>query len=194
MKALGICGSPRSKGNTYRLVKAALEPIEAAGVETELVELADLDIRPCRACLECKGKEYCQQDDDFNPVFDKMKAAEAILLGSPVHFGSATANLISLLDRAGYVDRVNKHNFFVRKVGGPIVVARRAGQNFTFAQLNYFFLINEMIVPGSTYWNVAFGCEKGEVHSDAEGLDTVKTLAQNMAWLLRKLHAGAEEK
>jgi len=187
MKALGICGSPRSKGNTYRLVKAALEPIEAAGVETELVELAGLDIRPCRACLECKGKEYCQQDDDFNPVFDKMKAAEAILLGSPVHFGSATANLISLLDRAGYVDRVNKHNFFVRKVGGPIVVARRAGQNFTFAQILLWFMINGMIVPGSTYWNIAFGSKIGEVEKDEEGMATVRAFGENVAWLLKKL-------
>ena len=114
--------------------------------------------------------------------------ADGILVGSPVYFGSATPQTMALLDRVGYVS-VKSSRFLRHKVGAAIVVARRAGQNFTFAQLNYFFLINEMFIPGSTYWNVAFGREKGEVRNDAEGVRTVENLAKNMAHLLRKLHA-----
>ena len=117
--------------------------------------------------------------------------ADGILIGSPVYFGSATPQTMALLDRVGYVAR--KHpQLLRRKVGAAIVVARRAGQNFTLAQLNYFFLISEMIVPGSTYWNMAFGREKGEVRNDAEGMDTVKNLARNMAWLMKRLAVAAD--
>ena len=127
-----------------------------------------------------------QDDPAFDGVLEKFQAADGILVGSPVYFGSATPQVMALLDRVGYVGR--KHRQLLRrKVGAAIVVARRAGQNFTFAQLNYFFLVSEMIVPGSTYWNVAFGREKGEVANDAEGLETVTNLARNMAWLMKKL-------
>jgi multimeric flavodoxin WrbA len=119
-------------------------------------------------------------------MVERFVQSDGILIGSPVYFGSATPQTMALLDRVGYVARAND-NLLRRKVGAAIVVARRAGQNFTFAQLNYFFLISEMIVPGSTYWNCAFGKEKGEVTNDQEGLDTVRRLAQNMAWLMKKL-------
>ena len=134
-----------------------------------------------------------QEDPAFEGILDKFAAADGILIGSPVYFGSATPQIMALLDRVGYVAR--KHpQLLRRKVGAAIVVARRAGQNFTFAQLNYFFLISEMIVPGSTYWNVAFGREKGEVRNDAEGMDTVKNLARNMAWLMKRLAIAANTK
>jgi multimeric flavodoxin WrbA len=119
-------------------------------------------------------------------MVEKFQAADGILVGSPVYFGSATPQTMALLDRVGYVARM-KQNFLRRKVGAAIVVARRAGQNFTFAQINYFFLINEMIVPGSTYWNIAFGLEKGTVKDDPEGLSTIRNLAVNVAWLVGKL-------
>jgi multimeric flavodoxin WrbA len=119
-------------------------------------------------------------------MVERFIEADGILVGSPVYFGSATPQTMALLDRVGYVSRHNQ-NFLRRKVGAAVVVARRAGQNFTFAQLNYFFLISEMIVPGSTYWNIAFGREKGEVAADTEGIETVKRLAANMAWLMKKL-------
>jgi multimeric flavodoxin WrbA len=132
-----------------------------------------------------------QEDPAFEGVLEKFAAADGILVGSPVYFGSATPQVMAMLDRVGYVAR--KHpQLLRRKVGAAIVVARRAGQNFTFAQLNYFFLISEMIVPGATYWNVAFGREKGEVRNDAEGMDTVRNVAKNMAWLLKQLAIAAE--
>jgi multimeric flavodoxin WrbA len=191
MRVLGISGSPRRGGNTDTLILSALDVLANEGIETEFLSLADRPVRPCVACGGCFRSETmrCVQDDPaFEGVIEKFAAADGILVGSPVYFGSATPQVMSLLDRVGYVGRRHPH-LLRRKVGAAIVVARRAGQNFTFAQLNYFFLIAEMIVPGSTYWNVAFGREKGEVLNDQEGMQTVKNLAGNMAWLLKKLHA-----
>jgi multimeric flavodoxin WrbA len=191
MKVLGISGSPRRGGNTDILLETALEILASEGFETELLSLADRPIKPCVACRGCFASDTVrcvQEDPAFDGILDKFAAADGFLLGSPVYFGSASPQIMALLDRVGYVAR--KHpQLLRRKAGAAIVVARRAGQNFTFAQLNYFFLINEMIVPGSTYWNVAFGRDKGEVRNDQEGLDTVKNLARNMAWLMRKLAA-----
>jgi multimeric flavodoxin WrbA len=191
MKVLGISGSPRRGGNTDILIQTALQALADAGLETEFLSLADRPIKPCVACQGCFSAEEMrciQHDPAFEGILEKFAAADGILVGSPVYFGSATPQTMSLLDRVGYVARRHPE-LLRRKVGAAIVVARRAGQNFTFAQLNYFFLISEMIVPGSTYWNVAFGREKGEVQNDAEGLQTVRNLAANMAWLLRKLAA-----
>jgi multimeric flavodoxin WrbA len=191
---LGISGSPRREGNTEILLNSALEVLQGEGLQTDFLSLADRPIKPCVACRGCFASDTIrcvQEDPAFAGVLDRVGAADGILIGSPVYFGSATPQIMALLDRVGYVAR--KHpQLLRRKVGAAIVVARRAGQNFTFAQLNYFFLISEMIVPGSTYWNVAFGREKGEVRNDAEGLDTVKNLAQNMAWLMKRLAVGAE--
>jgi multimeric flavodoxin WrbA len=189
MRVLGISGSPRSGGNTDILIHAALEVLAAEGLETEFLSLADRPIKPCVGCRGCFASDTIrcvQEDPAFEGVLDKFAAADGILVGSPVYFGSATPQTMALLDRVGYVAR--KHpQLLRRKAGAAIAVARRAGQNFTFAQLNYFFLISEMIVPGSNYWNIAFGREKGEVLQDTEGMDTVKNLAQNMAWLMKKL-------
>ena len=189
MKVLGISGSPRRDGNTDILVTTALDVLAAEGLETEFLSLADRPIRPCAACGGCFASDTIrcvQEAPAFEGILEKFSAASGILIGSPVYFGSATPQIMALLDRVGYVAR--KHpQLLRRKAGAAIVVARRAGQNFTFAQLNYFFLVAEMIVPGSSYWNVAFGREKGEVLNDAEGMETVKTLARNMAWLMKKL-------
>lgn len=189
MKALGISGSPRTGGNTDLVVQTALEVLAGEGMRTEFVSLADRPIKPCTGCRGCATAEEvrCVQDDPaFEGMIERFMEADGILIGSPVYFGSATPQTMALLDRVGYVARHNQR-FLRRKVGAALVVARRAGQNFTFAQLNYFFLISEMIVPGSTYWNVAFGREKGEVTADREGIETVRTLAGNMAWLMKKL-------
>lgn len=191
MLVLGISGSPRTGGNTDALVKLGLEVLCEEGMQTEFVSLADRPIKPCLACGACfKADEPCcfQEDPAFDGMVEKFEAAQGFLIGSPVYFGSATPQTMALLDRIGYVNRRHKE-ILRRKVGAALVVGRRAGQNFTFAQLNYFFLISEMIVPGSTYWNVAVAREKGEVLNDAEGLDTVRTLARNMAWLMKKLEA-----
>lgn len=187
MKALAIVGSPRKGGNTEILTRHTLKAIEEEGLETELISLAYLDIKPCTACKVCEKEESCPIDDDFWPIYIKMKEADAIILASPVYFGSATPLIKALMDRAGYIAHWSGRRVFERKVGGPLVVARRAGQNFTLAQLAYWFYIMGCFVPGSTYWNIAFGEEKGEVEKDEEGLKTAWNFGKNIAFLVKKL-------
>jgi multimeric flavodoxin WrbA len=187
LKVLAISGSPRPQGNTYHLLQEALKVLGEQGLETEYLSLHDKQILPCKACLQCaKDKNRCAQEDDFMPVYEAMAAADGLIVGSPVYFGSATPNLMALLDRAGYVARQGD-NPFDRKVGSPIVVARRAGVNFTYAQLQFWFVIMGMVVPGATYWPIAYGLKPGEVAQDAEGMKTTTNLAENMAWLMQKL-------
>ena len=187
MKVLAVSGSPRPHGNTWLLLHEALKVLAQQGFQTEFISLHDKQILPCTACLTCaQEKNRCVQEDDFMPVFTAMTQADGLLVGSPVYFGSATPNLMALLDRAGYVARQGD-NVFNRKVGSPIVVARRAGVNFTYSKLQLFFCIMGMYVPGSTYWPIAYGLKPGEVLNDAEGLKTIANLAENMAWLLKKL-------
>ncbi len=187
MKVLAISGSPRLQGNTHLLLHKALEVLAKEGFETEYISLHDKNISGCSACLKCAtDKNRCAQEDDFAEVFEAMGQADGLIVGSPVYFGSATPEIMALLDRAGYVAR-NGDNVFFRKVGSPIVVARRAGVNFTYAQLLFFFSIMGMIVPGSTYWPIAYGKDPGEVAGDEEGLKTITALAENIAWLLKKL-------
>jgi multimeric flavodoxin WrbA len=189
MKAVVVCGSPRPEGNTQMILETACEVLKENGVDAELVLLHDKFIKPCIACEKCKqlkDRTCSIKDDDFHPVLEKIIEADAFIIGSPVYFGCATSQTTSLLHRAGYVARQN-NNFLKGKVGGPVVVARRAGHNFTYAQLVLFFTINEMIVPGSTYWNIAFGRKKGEVVNDEEGMATIRTFAANVSELLQKM-------
>ncbi len=191
MKVIAINGSPRRNGNTEILASHALKAIAEEGIETEIIHLAKLDIKPCTACMACRNgkKDECSIKDDFAPVYEKMKAADGIILASPVYFGSCTALLKALIERAGYVARFND-DLLKGKVGGPLVVARRAGHNFTIAQLDLWFSIVGMIVPGSTYWNVAFGREKGEVTNDEEGMNTTWNFGKNVALVLKKMHSS----
>lgn len=189
MEVLGISGSPRPGGNTDTLVQIALDVLGKHGIQTDFLSLADRPVKPCLGCGGCAKADpigCVQEDPAFEGMIERFMEADGVLVGSPVYFGSATPQTMSLLDRVGYVARHGK-NFLRRKVGAAIVVARRAGQNFTLAQLNYFFLISEMIVPGSTYWNIAFGREKGQVRKDSEGIETIRNLAENMAWVMNKL-------
>ena len=186
MRILGVVGSPRVEGNTERVVAEALKAAEEDGAETELLRLADRDVKPCDACLSCRKTGECRIPDDFNPVFEKMAQADGIILASPVYFSSATPQMKAVIDRAGYLS-IAKGRVFENKVGGAIAVARRAGQNFTFAQLLFFFLHQGMIVPGSTYWNVAFGRNRGDVDKDEEGLRTARNLGKKMVWLISKI-------
>ena len=189
MKAIAICGSPKKKGNTETLLVRCLERLSKEGFDTELICLRGKTIKSCIACGVCgkkKDKSCAVKNDDFHDVFSSMLEADMMIVGSPVYFGSAAPQLMALLDRAGYVSRGNNH-LFSRKIGGPIAVARRAGQNFTCAQLLLWYMINDMIVPGSTYWNIAFGWGPEEVLDDPEGLDTIDRFADNLAWLAKKL-------
>lgn len=182
---LGIVGSPRSGGNTELLVAEALKTAEENGACTELLKLAGKEIKPCDACGSCSTSKECKIKDDFQEIFEKMAEADGIILGSPVYFGSATPQIMALIHRAGLISGA-RGRVFENKAGGAMVVARRAGHNFTLAQLIFFFLIEGMIVPGSTYWNVAFGRKKGEVTTDVEGLETARNFGKKMVWLIEK--------
>lgn len=186
MKIIGVVGSPRKNGNTEMLTAHTLKAIAEEGLDTELIPLAGRDIRPCNACMVCTKEERCPIEDDLFPIYLKMKEADGIILASPVYYGSATALIKGLMERTGYIARQNG-DLFSGKVGGPLVVARRAGRNFTLAQLTFWFQILGMVVPGSTYWNVAIGREKGEVSGDEEGMKTAWNFGKNVAWVVKKL-------
>lgn len=186
MKVLGIVGSPRKNGNTEILTAHVLKSISEEGVDTELFSLAGMDIKPCNGCYACNKEERCSIEDDFFPIYLKMKEADGIILASPVYYGSATALIKALMERSGFVSRYNGGQFR-GKVGGPLVVARRAGQNFTVAQLTLWFQILGMVVPGSSYWNIAFGRDKSEVTKDEEGMKTAWNFGKNVAWVLKSL-------
>ena len=186
MKAIAIVGSPRKNGNTEILAAHTLKAIEEEGVDTELISLADLDIKPCTACDVCQGEERCPIEDDLWPLYTKMKEVDAVILATPVYFSSATPDIKALMDRAGYI-AVGNNRVFAGKVGGPLVVGEREGHNFTVAQLAYWFYYLGFFVPGSTGWNIAFGLEKGEVEKDKQGLETVWNFGKNVAFLVKKL-------
>lgn len=190
-QALAISGSPRRNGNTETLLRRCLDRLSGQGIPGELISLAGLNIRGCQACGACAETKDAScpggAGDDFEQVFEKMHHADILVVGSPTYFGSATPEMMALLDRAGYVSRANGH-LFSRKIGGPITVARRAGHNFTYAQLMFWYTINDMIVPGSTYWPVALAREPGAVLQDEEALETVDRFADNLAWLAGKLN------
>ena len=187
MKVIGIVGSPRKDGNTASLTAHTLKAIAEEGLDTELISLSGLDIKPCQACYHCLKEEKCSIEDDMFPIYLKMKEADGIILASPVYYGSATALSKAFIERAGQLAKWNNQPF-QGKVGGPLVVARRAGKNFTLAQLTLWFQLLGFFVPGSTYWNVAFGSrKKGDVKQDEEGLDTAWTFGKNMAFLVKKL-------
>ena len=188
MKVVAIIGSPRKNGNTELLTKHTLKSISEEGLDTELIRLASLEIKPCTACMACKEQEICSIKDDLFPIYLKMKEADGIILASPVYYGSATSLIKALMERVGYISRWNGEPF-QRKVGGPLVVARRSGKNFTIAQLTFWFQILGFFIPGSTYWNVAVGRGKGDVKQDEEGLETAWNFGKNMALLIKKLKA-----
>jgi multimeric flavodoxin WrbA len=190
MKVVAFNGSARKDGNTALLIRRVLQVLEAEGVETELVQLAGEQIRGCNACGTCystKNKRCVIEDDNVNAYIQKMIEADGIILGSSVYFSMMTPELKALIDRAFYVARAND-DMFKRKVGAAVVAVRRAGGVPTFDAINHYFLISQMVVPGSSYWNVGFGRKKGEVEGDEEGMEIMEDLGKNVAWLIKKLN------
>ncbi|HLN89885.1 MAG TPA: flavodoxin family protein [Candidatus Binatia bacterium] len=189
MKVVAFNGSPRKDGNTAILIRRVLKVLESEGIKTELIQLAGQQIHGCTACGTCKKIQNRQckiVNDNVNTYIEKMTAADGIILGSPTYFSMMTSELKALIDRAWYVSRANGE-MFKRKVGAAVVAVRRAGGIPTFDAINNFFLISQMIVPGSSYWNVGIGLATGDVEKDEEGLKTIEDLGKNMAWLLKKI-------
>lgn len=191
MKVIALNGSPRKDGNTSLLIKEVFTELEKEGIETELIQLGGRPIHGCIACMKCGKKKNSQcalKGDSLNDHLAKMFAADGIILGSPVYFTDVTSEMKALIDRAGFVARQNGH-LLRRKVGAGVVAVRRAGSVHTFDTLNHFFTINQMVVPGSDYWNMGIGLQPGDVSDDKEGMNTMRILGSNMAWLLKKLSA-----
>src|SRR5665647_202867 len=190
MKVVGINGSARKNGNTAILIRRVFAELEKEGIETELIQLAGKKIRGCTACMKCRENidKRCSVDNDsFNKILEKMLEADGIILGSPTYFSDMTAEMKALIDRAGYVSKGNG-DLLKRKVGAAVSAVRRAGAIHTLDSINHLFLISQMIVPGSSYWNLGIGREKGDVEADLEGMQTMQVLGENMAWLLKKIN------
>jgi multimeric flavodoxin WrbA len=190
MKVVAFNGSPRKEGNTAILLNLVLDELRTEGIETELVQLAGETLSGCIACYKCvenKDQKCAVVKDRVNEYIAKMREAQGIVLGSPTYISDMTANMKALIERSALVSRHNE-NLFKRKVGAAVVAVRRAGSTHVLSSMNYFFLITQMIVPGSSYWNLGIGKNPGDVKNDAEGIQTMKTLGQNMAWLLKKIH------
>ena len=191
MNVIAFNGSARKDGNTAILIGYVLDELRGEGIETELIQFAGTTMRGCTACAKCyENKDgRCVIDNDaLNGYLAKMVAADGIILGSPTYFSDVTAEMKAMIDRAGSVARANDF-LFRRKVGAAVVAARRGGAMHAFDTLNHFFLIGQMIVPGSSYWNDGIGRAKGEVKGDAEAEETMRNLGKNMAWLLEKTSA-----
>ncbi len=190
MKVVAFSGSARRGGNTATLVKRVFRELEKAGIEHELVELAGKVIRGCTGCGLCgqrKNRRCSMENDVINECIAKMIEADGILLASPTYFTDVSSEMKALIDRAGMVGKSNDY-LFRRKVGAAVVAVRRAGSTHAFDTMNHFFFIEQKIVPGSSYWNVGIGGALGAVEKDEEGLETMRVLGENMAWVLVNLH------
>jgi multimeric flavodoxin WrbA len=185
MNVIAINGSPRKGGNTEIMLKKVLEPLEAAGWDTEFYQLGGKKIRGCMACMKCwenKDNKCAVDNDKFNEVYEKMVAADAIVIGSPTYFADVSAEIKALIDRAGFLALANDRQF-AGKIGGAVVAVRRGGATHVFDTINHLFQINGMIIPGATYWNMGYGLNKGEVADDAEGMANMVNLGQSINWL-----------
>jgi multimeric flavodoxin WrbA len=195
MKAVAFNGSPRKGGNTELLLRKVLEPIAAAGIETELVQVGGETIRGCTACYRCtqtKDKRCVIADDIVNACIAKMVEADAIILGSPTYFAAMSSEMKALIDRAGFVAFANDR-MFSRKVGAAVVAVRRGGATSVLDSINHMFLMSRMIVPGSTYWNFGFGLDKGEAANDQEGMANMRDLGETIAWLIKATAAARSD-
>jgi len=189
MKVVAFNGSARKDGNTAILVREVFKELKKAKIETELVQLAGKKMHGCTACMKCRENkdQRCAITADFaNDCIEKMIKADGIILASPTYFADVSAEMKALIERAGFVAMANDA-MFRRKVGAAVVAVRRGGAIHAFDTMNHFFFINQMIVPGSSYWNMGIGLAPGDVEKDDEGLATMKTLGANMAWVLKKL-------
>ena len=188
MKVLAINGSPRREGNTYQLIEQVFQPLREADIECEQLQIGGQPIHGCTACRKCFERDTPScviTKDCINELIPRILEADALLLGSPVYFTDVTAEMKAFIDRVGYVCR--GRSLLRRKLGAAVVAVRRAGALHTFDTINHFFLVNEMMVIGSSYWNLGIGREPGDIHQDQEGLQTMRTLGENLAWAMKHL-------
>lgn len=191
MKVVAFNGSARKDGNTTMLVNFVFEELHKHDIETELVQLAGKHPHGCIACYQCfeKKNRRCAVDIDcINECIEKMEQADGIILASPTYFADMSTELKAIVDRCGMTSRANG-DMFKRKVGAAVVTHRRGGAIHVFDSINHFFTIGQMIIVGSSYWNFGVGREKGDVAKDEEGVNTMRVLGQNMAWVLKKIHS-----
>ena len=189
MKVLILNGSPRANGNTSIAVNELVKTFEAEGVETEVMQIGNQDIRGCIACGSCGKNGKCVFDDAVNTIAPKFEEADGLIVASPVYYASANATLIACLDRLFYSTSFDK----TMKVGASVVVARRGGLSATYDELNKYFTISGMPVASSQYWNSVHGRTPGEAEKDLEGLQTMRTLARNMSFLMKSIALGKEK-
>lgn len=189
MKVLMINGSPRVDGNTSIALGEMEKIFKSESIEVETIQVGQMNIRGCIACLSCKKTYKCVFDDIVNEIAPKFKACDGLVVASPVYYASANGTLISLLDRLFYSTSFNK----TMKVGASVAVARRGGTSSTFDELNKYFTISGMPVASSQYWNSVHGAMPGQAEHDAEGLQTMRTLARNMTFLMKSIELGKEK-
>jgi multimeric flavodoxin WrbA len=192
MDAIAINGSPRKGGNTELLLKTVLKELDSAGWETELVKIGGTSIRGCTACEKCfenKDNRCAVKKDKFNDFYAKMLKADAIILGSPTYFAAVSADLKALIERAGFVAYANNHAFS-GKIGAAVVAVRRGGATHAYDTINHMYQMSRMIIPGSTYWNMGYGLEKGDVREDDEGLANMRHLGKSIDWLGRAIKSA----
>lgn len=189
MKVILINGSPNARGCTYTALSEVAQTLEDEGIEAEIIHVGHKDIRGCIGCRKCKTLGKCIFNDIVNEVAPKFKECDGIVIGSPVYFASANGTLISFVDRLFYSMTEDK----TMKVGAAVVSARRAGNTATFDEINKYFTISQMPVVSSQYWNMVHGNNAEEVKQDLEGLQTMRTLGRNMAFLIKSIHLGKEK-
>ena len=189
MKIMIINGSPRAKGNTFIALDEMKKIFEAEGIEVNYVHIGNKPIRGCIACGQCKKKGKCVFDDAVNEGAKIFEEADGLVVGTPVYYGSANATTIAYLDRLFFSTSFEK----TMKVGAAVVISRRGGSSATFDEMNKYFMMNQMPVASSQYWNMVYGREAGEASQDAEGLQTMRTLARNMIFLMRSIELGKEK-
>jgi multimeric flavodoxin WrbA len=189
MKVVAFNGSPRENGNTAQAIRTVFVELENQGIQTELVHIGGKKLQGCIGCRKCfqtLDRQCSNTDDEMNSYIEKMDEADGIIIGSPVYFGNVTASVKALIERGGYVARANG-DMLKRKAGAAVVSVRRAGSNFTFAAINFFFTISQMIIPGSNYWNMTLSRDPADFKKDEEGIKTFKVLGENMAWIIKKI-------
>ena len=187
MKVLLINGSPRANGNTFLALGEIAKQLDKHGVETELVQIGNKPLHCCVACGYCRSNKHCVFTDDLcNEVIDKLAAADALIVGTPTYYGQPNGGVLSLMQRVFYANGAAAQN----KPAAGVAVCRRGGATAALSSLNMMFQLLNMPLVTSQYWNIVYGRDKGEAALDTEGMQTMRTLADNMAWMLRKIHAG----